>query len=877
MYTREYLLQGREDNLSREKAMRITQRPLFYWVLHRNRALQLFLLLIILISLVFRVIPLEMQKRIVNQAIQLKDLHLLFLYCGLYFGAVILAGISKYTINVLQMVIGQKILIELRTTLYHHVLQLPLQYYRGMQPGTVMSAMTAELNAIGYFLGGALAIPLTSLLTFLIFLGYMFMLNSRLALITMGLYAVELVVIPILQKRYNRLNRKRITTVRAMANVVNEAISGIHEIHANSSFVLEEQRLRTYILELYTLLKRLFIVKYGIKFSNNLFQSFGPFLLFLLGGYYAVMGDFTLGALVAFLSAHEKVYDPWKEIIEYYQSFQDARVRYSQIMEIFDLEPEYPLLPEGRKPVQFSGKIELQNASFTVGGRINLLNRISTSIRRGEQIAIVGFSGSGKSTLLLCMDQLYPLSAGTISYDGHNIETLSKADINNNITLISQKPFVFAGTIRDNLLYGVQSRALLDDEPLPDLSTQLRAIYDTGLEEDIIRFGFQTVLTRECCAPFKEKLLTIRHELANQLQREFSDVVEFYNIDKFLQYVSLRDNLIFGDCPTGKFDSVNLPENRPFMQLLKQTGLAEPFLHLGLTLAKETVQLLYECRNDEFFFRYTPMQQTEFKEYVELIDRNNDALPESRKGQAMLYRLALRFIPGFHRVAVMDPSIEGRVVEARKLFLQNVVHLKMSSCTGKDSNAFCFLCEKIDNSSPFQPFCPNQYLYSRTLLENILFGEMKSRKSMGEELSNLLYAMLAKDMLDDVLDVGLNFQVGSQGDRLSGGQKQKLAIARALLRNTPIILLDEATASLDNISQRRIQDVLDTRQQEGKTIVSVIHRLENAPRYDRILLLKNGLLVEEGTFSQLLSRKGLFFELVKGSQQLEENERGTRI
>ena len=848
--------------------MRITKRPLFYWILHRYHGLQALLFVIILASLFFRVIPLEMQKRIINNAIKLKDIELLFLYCGIYFGSVLLAGATKYIINVMQMVIGQKILIELRTELYRHILQLPLQFYRNMQPGTVISAMTAELNSIGYFLGGALAIPLTSLLTFVVFSGYMFMLSPLLALLTIGLYPFEAILIPLLQKRYNRLNKKRIKTVRSMSNVVNEAISGIHEIHAYAGFDLEEQRIKDHIIRLYDLLKRLFIVKYGIKFLNNLFQSFGPSLLFLVGGYLSIHGSFTLGALVAFLSAHEKIYDPWKEILEYYQGLQDAQVRYQQIMKIFDLEPEYPLLPAGRDVVDFSGNITIKNATFTVGNTIRLLNRITMDIKAGEQVAIVGFSGSGKSTLILCLDQLYSLSSGSINYDGYSISELSKADISHNITMVSQHPFIFTGTIRDNLLYGVMALQKRCKNQLPGLDEQLKAIYDTGLEEDVIRFGFQAVLTKECCAPFKDKLLTIRHNISNQLREQFSDVIEFYDMDRFLHYSSIRDNIIFGDCPTGKFDRANLPRLKPFMKLLAETGMAEPLLQLGLDIANQTIELLGDQQSDDFFFRYTPMQPDEFSQYYALIKKTNGKMPTKEKDRHLLYLLAFRFNPGFHKVAAIDPELEPEIVRVRLLFLKNVARLKMKALDDHNSGKACLQCVKEDISSPFMPFCSNQYLYSRPLLENILFGVIKSREPISEKLSNLLYGLLAKDLLDDVLNVGLDFHVGSKGDRLSGGQKQKLAMARAFLRNTPVIFLDEATAGLDNISQRRIQDVLDAKQQEGTTVVAVIHRLENADVYDRIAILKNGSLIEEGTSAELLAQKGIFYELVRGNRQL---------
>ena len=100
-----------------EAYVRITKRPLFYWILRGHRPLQFLLLVIILASLFFKVFPLEMQKRIINEAIHLRDEQLLFLYCGLYIGAVTLAGVLKYIINSLQTIIGQQ--DELKSFLFN--------------------------------------------------------------------------------------------------------------------------------------------------------------------------------------------------------------------------------------------------------------------------------------------------------------------------------------------------------------------------------------------------------------------------------------------------------------------------------------------------------------------------------------------------------------------------------------------------------------------------------------------------------------------------------------------------------------------------------------------------------------------------------------
>ncbi len=845
-----------------DNSVRITERSLFYWILRRHRPMQLFLLLVIVISLFFKVFPLEMQKRIINQAIYLKDTHLLFLYCGLYIGAVTIAGLLKYAINVMQLYIGQKILVEMRTELYHHVLQLPLQFYRKMQPGTVISAMTAELNAIGFFLGGAIAIPITSVLTFIVFIGFMFNLNPLLALLSMGVYPLEIIVIPFLQKKYNRLNKKRVKTTRSMANVVNESISGIHEIHGNASYRLEEKKLSSYIQQLYALLKKLFVIKYGIKFANNLFQSMGPFILFLVGGYMAINGQFTLGALVAFLSAYEKVYDPWKEIIEYYQSYQDAQVRYQQIMKIFDLDPAHALLPSSRDPFTLQGNISMKNITFSVPSGIKLLEGINLDIAANEQIAFVGYSGSGKSTLSLLIAQLYDASQGTISIDNHHMDELSKLDVSSNVAMIAQQPFIFSGTIRENLLYGIQ--AIVDENHVPDRSQVLSVIRQVGLQDDIIRFGLQAVLTPEQCKPFREKFLRMRQIIQTSLKKDFEKSIEFYDASAYLYYSSIRDNIVFGDSLSGEFVIEHLPDHSSFMELLREMKLEKPLLTLGYAIATQSVALLADFQDDEFFFRDNPMELEEFTTYAQLIDRLNGPQPKDKEARRLLLILALRFIPEKHSIISLPSAMEAKILGARRRFQEIVIHIDTDHGNGLEMWTPCLKTCKSGEQMDFIPFCPSEYMYTHTLLDNILFGAVKSENILDEQLRDIAeQAFQDEKLLDEVMDIGLNFEVGSKGDRLSGGQKQKLAIARAFLKDAPILIMDEATASLDNTSQARIQGLLETGYKGKKTVIAVIHRLDLTPAYDRIVVLKAGRIVEQGTYDELMERKGAFYDLAR--------------
>ncbi len=143
-------------------------------------------------------------------------------------------------------------------------------------------------------------------------------------------------------------------------------------------------------------------------------------------------------------------------------------------------------------------------------------------------------------------------------------------------------------------------------------------------------------------------------------------------------------------------------------------------------------------------------------------------------------------------------------------------------------------------------------------------GAVKSEGGRGDQLRELAsHAFGDERLLEEIMAIGLDFEVGSKGDKLSGGQKQKVAIARALLKDAPIIIMDEATASLDNTSQALIQNLLETDYKGCKTVVAVIHRLDLTPAYDRIFMMKAGRIVEQGTYDELMERKGEFYALAR--------------
>ncbi len=143
------------------------------------------------------------------------------------------------------------------------------------------------------------------------------------------------------------------------------------------------------------------------------------------------------------------------------------------------------------------------------------------------------------------------------------------------------------------------------------------------------------------------------------------------------------------------------------------------------------------------------------------------------------------------------------------------------------------------------------------MANNIAFGSQRYSREQIREAARIAHA----DEFISELPQGYDTPVGDRGLTLSGGQRQRISIARAVLRNTPILILDEATSALDSESERAVQQALDAVMQ-GRTSIVIAHRLSTIRHADRIVVLDRGRIVEQGTHEQLLQQEGLYKKLV---------------
>jgi len=829
----------------------VTEKSLFFWAFKGNFKLQLILLFVIVIIVFARVIPLEMQKRIINDSIALRNMEGLVIYSGIYILAITTASALKLAINYLQAMIGEKAMAEMRKELYQHILTLPLGFFRNTQPGMVVSSLMTELSAAGTFAGSAFAVPVTNILTLLAFAGYLLWLDPELAAATLLIYPVVVFIIPQLQKRANKANKQRVDISRTASSQIAESISGINEIQVHGAYGQESRKFNNLADQLKKIRVRWSLFRFGIKTANNYFVGLGPFVVFIFGGYLVMQGKLELGAMVAFLSAQEKLFEPWKELIDFYQTYQDASVRYKRTMHYFNVAPEFLPADIAQQRPRLTGQLEVRNLTYDTMDGHRLLDGISFSMAAGEHLAVVGFSGSGKSTLVQCIGKMFNYSGGTIHIDGKEIVDLSKNEIIRDVGYISQNPFIFTGSIEENLLYSYLAVAQTAAKPLAeemiiDLDRMILVLQQAGLFVDVMRFGLDSLIDSKE-AQSKEKIIRIRNKFQENFAAKLEDSVEFYDHNKYHFNSTVAENITFGTSTNKDYSPLKLPENSKFQDFLQSVHLHEPLILLGIELAMQAVDILSGLDAVDLFFINSPVPAGKLEECQNILSKLDNSLPSalSKKNQAFLLTLALNFTPSIHKMTILSSKLKEKILSARTVFPK--------------------WCESIAPDL-FTFYCQTSYIHGQSILNNIFFGKIRPGRPHAQKTINqsIMHLLVEEDYLEKIAAVGMHFQVGTMGDRLSGGQRQKLAIARVLIKQPKIILMDEATSALDNKSQSRIQRLMETRWKGKRTVIAVVHRLDIIGSFDKVAVMKAGKLVEFGTYQELIETKGILHELIHG-------------
>ncbi len=368
-------------------------------------------------------------------------------------GAGLLAWVLSWAKNYVLALVSERIAADLRTSTYEHLLRLSLEYFGGKRTGDLLSRIGSESDRIAVYLSLHLTDFASDVIMILMTAVILFSMNPWLALITLVPLPFIGWMIHFVRDRL-RTGFEKIDRVWGdVTNVLADTIPGIRVVKAFAQEQRETRRFRE--ANKHNLLVNDRINKIWSLFSPSvsLLTELGLLVVWGFGIWQVAQGQITVGMLLAAIAYIGRFYgrlDSMSRIVSVTQKSASAAKR------IFDILDHVSSVPEPRNPVhvgKMRGHIEVRDVGFRYGNRE--VNRgISLMIEPGEMIGLVGHSGSGKSTLVNLICRFYDVSEGAILVDGVDIRSYAISDYRQNIGLVLQEPFLFFGTIAENIAYG---------------------------------------------------------------------------------------------------------------------------------------------------------------------------------------------------------------------------------------------------------------------------------------------------------------------------------------------------------------------------------------------------------------------------------------
>lgn len=381
------------------------------------------------------------------------DTDLVTLYLSGLFGAALLAWVLGWARTYVLALVSERIGADLRTATYEHLLKLSQEYFGGKRTGDLMARIGSETDRINIFISLHLLDFATDVLMIAMTAAILVSINPWLALVTLLPLPIIAWLIHAVRDKL-RTGFEKVDRIWAeVTNVLADTIPGMRVVKAFAQEKREAARFRAtnqHNLEVNDRVNRIWSL---FTPSVTLLTEIGLLVVWIFGIWQVSENAITVGVLTAFLAYISRFYlrlDSMSRIVSFTQKAAAGTKR------IFEILDQISSVPEPANPVYLptvTGRIELRGVGFRYGTR-SVTRDISIAIEPGEMVGLVGHSGSGKSTLVNLICRFYDVTEGAILIDGVDIRSLPVAEYRKHVGLVLQEPFLFFGTIAENIAYG---------------------------------------------------------------------------------------------------------------------------------------------------------------------------------------------------------------------------------------------------------------------------------------------------------------------------------------------------------------------------------------------------------------------------------------
>ena len=417
----------------------------------------------------------------VDKYVQTKQFHGVLVYGGILLAMYIITLGAGYIQTKLMGTVGQRMLFTLRNAIFNKLQELPLDFFNQNKAGDLISRINNDTDKINMFFS-------QSLMQFLRFIIIMvgaavFLLSINLPLGAAALAPGLLIgvftyfVSPFVKSK----NAASLKSVGNLSSVVQESLNNFKVIVAFNRRDYLRQKFNDANSENYS-------ASVGAGLTNNMFMpvysflsNIGQLIVLTFGIYLIAAGEFTIGLLISFLAYVTSFYNPLRQLAGLWANFQVALAGWDRIMQIMNLQNNILLVEDNNHPVPTS-MVSFNNVSFTYPNGKEVLHNIGFNLERGKTYAFVGPTGGGKTTTASLIARLYDPTNGKVYLDGKDIRSYTPEQRAKKIGFILQEPFLFTGTVRDNILYGNEDYKNYSNGNLT------KAITNAGLQSLIDRF-----------------------------------------------------------------------------------------------------------------------------------------------------------------------------------------------------------------------------------------------------------------------------------------------------------------------------------------------------------------------------------------------------
>ncbi|HET7046530.1 MAG TPA: ABC transporter ATP-binding protein [Gaiellaceae bacterium] len=384
---------------------------------------------------------------------------------------------------------GERILADLRNTLFRHLQRLSLGFYERNRAGVIISRLTNDVEALDQLVTDGVTSLVQNTLTLVGTMVLLFWLDWRLALATLAVMPLMGWSTAWFRKHSARAYRRVRETLASVTATLAEDIAGMRMVQAFTRERRNEAAFRV-VAETYRDANQRTVVLNGLYFPFvDLLSSAANAIVLGYGGWLVFHGEITIGTLTAFLFYLTNFFDPVQQLSQLYSTFLSAVAALDKIVGVLDEGVEVQDAPDARPLERVSGSVAFESVRFAYGRGPEVLHGIELDVPAGTTVALVGHTGAGKSTIAKLLARFYDPTEGRITIDGVDLREATQASLRRQLGIVPQEGFLFAGTVRENIAFGRPGASEQDvvaaatSVGAHDFIEKLEGGYETELQE----------------------------------------------------------------------------------------------------------------------------------------------------------------------------------------------------------------------------------------------------------------------------------------------------------------------------------------------------------------------------------------------------------